>query len=199
MHNIFGKTYNWRQVYVQTSSNFYKIRAHTFLYKSVKVHTLTAIFKTALKTWILQLQHLRKMKMYFYLILFHCFLPLDYVSTYSIYFMLFKSELSKKDLLGLIKRRSKVHQQNTPYKCAFNFWPMKTILQKFVFTWLFNAQKSYPTSLEKIIILKTTCKIFIVNYHNCKKAKHELRVASYEFSYAGYEFKSTSYEFQSRS
>ena len=53
---------------------------------------------------------------------------------------------------------------------------MKTILQKFVFTWLFNAQKRYPTSLEKIIILKTTCKIFLVNYHNSKKAKHELRV-----------------------
>ena len=121
MHNTFGKTYIWRQVYVQTSSNFYKIRAHTFLYKSVKVHTLTAIFKTALKTWILQLQHLRKVKMCFYLILFHCFLPLDYVSRYSIYFMLFKSELNKKDLLGLTKRRSKVHQQNTPYKRAFNF------------------------------------------------------------------------------
>ena len=46
------------------------------------------------KTWIFQHQHLRQVKMYFLLFLFHCLLPLEYV-------------LSTR----LIKNSSKVHEK----------------------------------------------------------------------------------------
>ena len=140
-------------------------------------------------TWIVQHQHLRQVKMYFPLLLFHRLFPLEYVFTNSIslnriVFLIISFEAVRYQTpngIELFKGSSKVHQKNMWGK-DLKFWRMKSILQKWFanrgfwsqnteiicglicFVEFIQTEKWHPTSLEEISSL--TGKLLVISTRN---------------------------------
>ena len=184
-----------------------------FCYKSIKVHTFTSayrkatwllltcvkmcswnweelkncwsgIFDSAQKSRIFQHQHLRQVKMFIFLFLFHHLFLLKYVFRYSISLI----SLNKKDLLGLIQKRSKVLEKNMSRERTLSFDQWKTFSKYYksigVWLWLLykvtennfclwrvadfiQTQKRHPISLDKIGILAWGLLVISIQHFSC--------------------------------
>ena len=136
LSELFWKTVKWWKIYQQRRSIFYPsndVCLQYYLLRRKKYISCVVAMRARFTTWVLQHQHLRQVKMYFYLLSFHLSL---YWNMYLRVVLLWcfkeiiifldavRNKFQTKYLLELFKRQKLITW------AWFEFWPMKKIFQK---------------------------------------------------------------------